>query len=103
MSQKPSARRMATVTSRALAIIWGVRAMAFCLCPHFRTLGGAGRQPDSNGGPPAARVGYRGPRSTGWDVAHAGSRTTERKEKRRAEVGPKLLGAGPRLPGSRLG
>src|SRR5260221_13811423 len=103
MSQKPSARRMATVTSRRLAIIWGLRAMAFCLCPHFRTLGRAGRQPDSNGDPPAARPGYRGPPSTGWDVAHAGKRTTERKEKRRAQVGPKWPGVGPRLPGSRLG
>ena len=84
------------VMSRALAIIGILRETQpcfFCDSPLFL---GAGRQPESNGGPPAARLGCRGLRSMGRDVAHVGRRTTEGKEKWRAEVGPMLPGAGPR-------
>src|SRR5258708_13309147 len=96
MSQKPSPSKMAIVMSRTLAIIGSLRetwCYFFCDCPSSL---GAGRQPDSNGGPPAARLGCRGLRSMGRDVANVGRRTTNGREKGRAEVGPMLPGAGPR-------
>src|SRR5271165_2391655 len=69
--------------------------MMFCCVPQ--TSLGAGRQLESNGGPPEARLGCRGLNSMGRDVARVGRRTTRRREKWRAEVGPMLPGAGPRL------
>src|SRR5258708_18192273 len=96
MSQKPSASRMAMVMSRTLAIIVNLRETSSCFFRAPQTSLGAGRQPDSNGGPPEARLGCRGLRSMGRDGAHVGRRTTEEKEKWRAEGGPMLAGAGPR-------
>src|SRR5580704_6366920 len=96
MSQKPSASRMAMVMSRMLAIIGSLRETQPCFFRDSPRFLGAGRQPDSNGGPPAARLGYRRPRSMGRDVTHVGRRTTGGRGKGRAEVGPMLPGAGPR-------
>src|ERR1700676_3861080 len=96
MSQNPSASNMAMVMSSTLPIIGSLRQTQpsfFCDSPLFL---GASRQPESNGGPPAARLGYRGPLPMGRDVAHVGRRATEGREKWRAEVGPMLPGAGPR-------
>src|ERR1700734_3847089 len=96
MSQNPSASRMAMVMSRMLAIIGSLRetqACFFCDSPLFL---GAGRQPEGNGGPSAARLGCRGARPMGRDVARVGRGTTEGRRKWRAEVGPMLPGAGPR-------
>src|SRR6267142_2874466 len=100
MSQKPRARRMAMVTSRAFAITGNHRETASCFCSEFRTSRGAGRQPESDGGPRAARPEYRRARSMDKDVAHVGRRTTKGREQWRAVVRPMLPGAGPRLPRS---
>src|SRR6266852_3623487 len=103
MSQKPSASSMAMVMSKTLAIIGNLRETYSCLFRDSPSSLGAGRQPESNGGPPAARLGCQGPRSTGRDVAHVGRRSKGEREKWRAEVGPMLPGAGPRALPSRLG
>src|SRR5437899_5338048 len=103
MSQKPTASRMATVISSTLAIIGSPRENQTCFFRESPLFPGAGRQPDSNGGPPAARLGCRGLRSMGRDVACVGRRTTDGREKGRAEVGPMLPGAGPRPFRSGLG
>src|SRR5271168_3951809 len=96
MSQKPSASRMAMVMSRTLAIIGTLRESKSSFSHSSPSSVGAGRQPEGNGGPPAARLGCREPRSMGRDVAHVGRRSTGGREKWRAEVGPMLPGAGPR-------
>src|SRR6266852_4650327 len=57
---------------------------------------GAGRRPDSNGGPPAARLGYRGLRSRGKGCGASRKEDHGEKGKWCAEVGPMLPGAGPR-------
>src|SRR5580692_6273883 len=103
MSQKPSASSMAMVMSKTLAIIGSLRETQSCLFHDSSLSLGAGRQPESNGGPPAARLGYPEPRSMGRAVAQVGRRTTGGREKWRAEVGPMLPGAGPRPLRSGLG
>src|ERR1041384_7397940 len=87
---------MAMVMSSTLAIIGSLRETQTCFFRDFPLFLGAGRQPESNGGPPAARLGCRGARWMRRDVAHVGGRTTEGRKKWRAEVGPILPGAGPR-------
>src|SRR5450759_4319559 len=94
MSQKPSASRMAMVMSRTLAIMGNLQENWSCFFRGSPSSLGAGRQPDSDGGPPAARLERRGLRSMGRDVAHVGRRTTGGREMWRAEVGPMLPGAG---------
>jgi len=56
--------------------------------------GEAGRS--ANGGPSAAPLGCREPRSMGRDVARVREEDHRGREKWRAEVGPMLPGAGPR-------
>src|ERR1700693_4068634 len=94
MSQKPSASRIEMVMSSTWAIIGSLRKTQTCFFRDFPLFLGAGRQPASNGGPPAARLGYRGLRSMGRDMVHVGRRTTNGREKWRPEVGPMLPGAG---------
>src|SRR5271156_5792044 len=60
------------------------------------TLRGAGRQPESNGGPSEARLGYPGARTIEWAVACAKRKCFGKRWAWRAEVGPMLRGAGPR-------
>src|SRR5260370_40538026 len=92
---------MATVRNNALAIILNLSKIPGRFLRDLPISEGAGRRPEGNGGPPAARLGCRAPRSMGRDVAHVVRRPTEGREKWRAEVGPVLPGAGPRplLPG----
>src|SRR5258708_10183101 len=94
---------MAMVMSRTLAIIGSLRETQPCFVCDSPSFRGAGRQPEGNGGPSAARLGCRGPRSMGRDVACVGRRTTDGRENWRAEVGPMLPGAGPRPLYSGLG
>src|SRR5580658_7603473 len=96
MSQNPRASRMAMVISRMLAIIGSLRETQPCSFGDSPLFLGAGRQPEGNGGPSAARLGCRESRSMGRDVARVGRRTTEGRRKWRAEVGPMLPGAEPR-------
>src|SRR5713226_8018314 len=74
MSQKPSASRMAMVMSRTLGIIGNLQENWCCFFRDSPSSLGAGRQPDSNEGPPAARLGCREGRSMGTDVARVGRR-----------------------------
>src|SRR5271163_4926662 len=60
------------------------------------TLRGAGRQPESNGGPSEARLGYPRARTIEWAVACAKRKPSGKRQVWRAEVGPMLRGAGPR-------
>src|SRR5713101_7836599 len=103
MSQKPSASRMAMVMSRTLAVIGNLQENWSCFFRDSPSSLGAGRQPESNEGPPAARLRRRGLRSMGTDVARVERRTTRGREKWRAEVGPMLPGAGARPLRSGLG
>src|SRR5438552_2560926 len=75
MSQNPSASRMAMVISRTLAIIGSLRETQSCFFRDSPLFLGAGRQSEGNGGPSAARLGCREPRSTGRDVARVGAKT----------------------------
>src|SRR5208282_4578910 len=89
---------MAIVKSRELAIIRNSPVLVRVVVGIPQTLSapGSGPKPGNNGGPPEARLGYRGLRSMGRDEPYVGRRTTGGREKWRADVGPMLSGAGPR-------
>src|SRR5208282_6811573 len=89
---------MAIVKSRALAIIMNspIPVRVVVGVPQTLWAPGSGPKPGNNGGPPGARLGYRGLRSMSRDAPYVGRRTTGGREKWRAEVGPMLPGAGPR-------
>src|SRR5438309_1903948 len=98
-SQKPTASRMAIVASKVLPII-GVFPFqdrdGYRILPCASRVPGAGGKPESNGGPPEARLGCRGRRSMPRAVAVVEIKAGARRKNWRAEVGPRMRGARPR-------
>src|SRR6266446_6563369 len=91
-SQKPTASRMAIVASTVLAIIgvFPLQGDGYRVFPWASEVPGAGRKPESNGGPPEARLGYRGRKSMARAVAVVGMKAYVRRKNWRADVGPRM-------------
>src|SRR5216683_5296497 len=92
-SQKPTASRMAIVASTVLQII-GVFPFqdrdGYRVFPCASRVPGAGGKPESNGGPPEARLGCRGRKSKSRAVAVVGIKASAGRKNWRAEVGPRM-------------
>src|SRR5271156_1079842 len=86
---------MKMVNSSALAIIVN-SSVSVRVFPHTFSAFGGGRKAGSNGGPPEARLGYPGVKTSGWDVAWVGRKLSWRGLAWRAEVGPMLRCVRPR-------
>src|ERR1700675_2136041 len=78
---------MTMVNSSALAIIVN-SSVSVKVSPQTLCVSRSGREAGSNGGPPEARLGYPGVRTSGWDVTWAGTKLSWRGLAWRAEVGP---------------
>src|SRR5260370_14683144 len=86
---------MTMVNSSALAIIVN-SSVSVRVFPQTFAASRSGRKAGSNGGPPEARLGYPGVRTSGWDVAWVGRKLSWRRPAWRAEVGPMLRCVRPR-------
>src|SRR5260370_40731662 len=68
---------MTMVNSSALAIIVN-SSVSVRVFPQTFAASGSGRKVGSNGGPPEARLGYPGVRTSGWDIAWVGRKLSWR-------------------------
>src|SRR5260370_22042746 len=88
-SQKPTASMMAIVASTVLPII-GVFPFqnrdGYSVFPFASRVPGAGGKPESNGGPPEARLGFRGIKSKSRPVAVVGINAGAGRKNLRAHV-----------------
>src|ERR1700684_3128434 len=86
---------MTMVNSSALAIIVN-SSVSVRVFPQTFSASRSGRKAGNNEGPPEARLGYPGARTSRWDVASAGRKLSFRGLAWRAEVGPMLRCVRPR-------